>query len=623
MRRPVFPPMHMAEARNFVQEQKKIGAQQEAVKYLREVEQQYDFLQEVVVEMGKKGFFDYCQAYEGLEMPLNSDGNPNYERAEAIFVQSAERADALVNFIVDTYLGKEQKYSLSEFVKVKDPIELVRNLKGNPESFQVRRKLFLTLLFAIVNQYFAKEQSKSSEFSFEPRAGLPFQDQVLQKLPEVRTNPFEHYSIVHDRLEQSLAEILTQKAPELFVLSPDTKTPISEETSIRIFLDPVIGNRVRIIEIKDQESKVLHYSALEDGFLDDEQEINTCEDILANKESFFARTISLKIRYLKGKEQAIPVILLTRAKPFDSFILKMLRREIKDPSLIRDAKGLRFCFFNREDMEDGLAVIQKFFPVLADYRDTFSLEEINQDITIDGAEQGLASFASSPKFQCVNWASQDGVEIQGTLLPFYINENHTFAAESHDVYRALQYLEQLLPKLFPEEEYGENFSWQQELSGAADIIYSYFYKEYYTQYKETHRNDSLFKEMRDDQYDVAFPHAFYQLFLTTEFKRWLFDFKAEEGLLAPKTSDLSQIKEVLGPDKYQELIQNMEQVIKNSNLLANIMHPDALKLDDSNWFESKKEILFGKKLVNAIRHEILEIISDEVYKIKFGEGWER
>ncbi|MFH1713247.1 MAG: hypothetical protein ABH896_03620, partial [Candidatus Jacksonbacteria bacterium] len=236
----------------------------------------------------------------------------------------------------------------------------------------------------------------------------------------------------------------------------------------------------------------------------------------------------------------------------------------------------------------------------------------------------LRSISSSPKFQSIKWNSEDGIEPQITLLPFYLNENYTFAAESHTVYRALQYLEELLPKLFPFEEYGEKFSWRQELKIAADIIYSDFRKEHYLVSKEKHRNDPVFKNLQDDEYDQEFPKLFYRAFLATEFKRWFYDFDKKEGLLSPEESDLCQVKEVLTAEQYQNLMKAMEQIRRNSNFLANIMHPDALKLDDGNWFGTKKADLFGAKLVNAIRGEVLEIIADEVYKIKFGkgEGWD-
>ena len=392
-------------------------------------------------EDGDKGFYDFCEKFLGLSLPKKENGDKGYELAETLLVHWGQLSDELTENLINRFLGGEQKYSLFEELKINNPAQFVKNInnKDRQKQFETMRKLILIKIFANISSHLSG-------------------------------GPFELHSTVYENIQSINTERINDAIGNLWKKN-EQKEVINKTLKYNMCHDAMSG-KAFAWELLNEAEKVeqacvYDYEKGEDARI--ERELKPEELKLLNHERVIKRPLekSFRFLYLEHLDEYIPVMILQREKPIISYAFKMLRTN-QSAGQIDDIFGIKFVFLSQEDVQKAYPALKKIFS---------PLEDTMQNNYFKGTQNARSS-AASPKYQNIKWiATENGdLEIQITDLLNYTNSEEGVNGGTHDVYRVIQYLQDVLPMLFPENIYGTKFDMRKELKTIAIMLYDQYVK---------------------------------------------------------------------------------------------------------------------------------------------------
>lgn len=156
----------------------------------------------------------------------------------------------------------------------------------------------------------------------------------------------------------------------------------------------------------------------------------------------------LDVRYVCVAGKRIPVFYDNRVKEFLS--LKLIRKCERDPRALHDLRGAKFVFFSEQEL--GLAVAH-LRNVLVRYPGCVFGEasSLERSGVLDAANGSSANEFRAWKFNILLFGRY--FELQFMLVGDWINERLSHGRENHELYKLRAYLDQLLPRLWPQAMY--------------------------------------------------------------------------------------------------------------------------------------------------------------------------
>lgn len=156
----------------------------------------------------------------------------------------------------------------------------------------------------------------------------------------------------------------------------------------------------------------------------------------------------LDVRYVCIGGRRIPVFYHDRVKEFLS--LKLVRKCERDPRALHDLRGAKFVFFNQGELELAVAHLRNTlvrFPGCV-FGEASSLERSG---VLDASNGSSSNEFRAWKFTVLLFGRY--FELQFMLVGDWINERLSHGRENHELYKLRGYLDQLLPRLWPQAVY--------------------------------------------------------------------------------------------------------------------------------------------------------------------------
>lgn len=171
------------------------------------------------------------------------------------------------------------------------------------------------------------------------------------------------------------------------------------------------------------------------------------------EERFVVREIEFACRKFRWQGREHFVYFVSRDKTPFSHLLKMLRKDIRDPhASALDWRGFKLVFFSEEAFEDGVAKLRE---------DVFYLPGMTWKLEDGRFFRESENPHTSKNFRAKKFVTVHGgqpVEVIVEMIVNHLNGFFSCGDENHELYRTRQLISTALPLIFPRELYGVDWN---------------------------------------------------------------------------------------------------------------------------------------------------------------------